>query len=154
MSEKQVKNLKYCGGFSMILRGLTCASVHLCCSWGLHLATGRGKQHLNIRQEKEVHNGNCGATWEQPDLKDGGNKQPIPLQVLLVVENVTVSQVHHQCFFCVLRDRNHWFYNMINRSLLICCFHCAKLESANYYSLILCAAKTVFILFIHFICLA
>ncbi len=43
-----------------------------------------------------------GATCKEPDREDGGNKQPVPLQVLLVVENVTVSQVHHKCFFCVL----------------------------------------------------
>lgn len=39
---------------------------------------------------------------QKPDLKDGGDKQPVPLQVLFVVENLTVSQVHHQCFLCVL----------------------------------------------------
>ena len=69
------------------------------------MATGRRKQNLSIRQEKAVHNEVCGATGEKPDLKDGGNKQPVPLQVLLMVKNVTVSQVHHQCFFCVLRAK-------------------------------------------------
>lgn len=57
-----------------------------------HLALDRKKN------EKQV----WGAPQEQPDLKDGGDKQPVPLQVMLVVENMTVSQVHHQCFFCVL----------------------------------------------------
>lgn len=48
----------------------------------------------------------CDAVREQPDLKDSGNEQPVPLQILLVVEDMTVSQVCHQCFFCVLNTRH------------------------------------------------
>lgn len=39
---------------------------------------------------------------QSTDLEDSGDEQPVPLQILLVIENVAVSQVCHQCFLCVL----------------------------------------------------
>lgn len=67
------------------------------------MATEGGKKKddftsVGMENDNEVR----GATRAKPDLKDGGNEQPVPLQVLFVVENLTVSQVHHQCFLCVL----------------------------------------------------
>lgn len=47
----------------------------------------------------------CG-NWA--DLQDGGDEQPVPLQVLLVVQNVAVSQVHQQCFFSVLNSNKRF----------------------------------------------
>lgn len=38
----------------------------------------------------------------QTHLQYSGDQKPVPLKVLLVVEDVTIPQVQHKCFFCVL----------------------------------------------------
>lgn len=80
----------------------------------------------------------CDDTGEQPDLKDGGNKQPVPLQVLLVVENMTVSQVHHQCFFCVLKAQAE------NTELTIMYIYIYKIQLLFFFN----CANTSFYLFV------
>lgn len=74
----------------------------------LRFTFGHWERKMTNKHETRTisfNNRACDDIGGQPDLKDGGDKQPVPLQVLLVVENMTVSQVHHQCFFCVLKAR-------------------------------------------------
>lgn len=64
------------------------------------------------------------------DLEDSGDEQPVPLQILLVVENVAVSQVCHQCFLCVL-NTPHVETQFIGNIIIIICITSSGEEVAK-----------------------
>lgn len=46
------------------------------------------------------------------DLEDGCDEEPVPVKVLFVVEDLTVPQVQHQCFLCVLQHTHTQFASL------------------------------------------
>lgn len=46
------------------------------------------------------------------DLEDSCDEEPVPVKVLFVVEDLTVPQVQHQCFLCVLQHTHTQFASL------------------------------------------
>lgn len=69
--------------------------------------------HFKKYQDEKFH--------QKPYLEYGTDQDPFPFQILFMIENLTVSEVHHQGLLSVLKNNKNADHNQAETSKK--CFH-------------------------------